>query len=320
MFTARSFHEYKKADKRIVMCTAYDVWQGRLAAAAGIDAILVGDSMGTTTLGLDSTLGVSVDDIARATAAVVAGAGSEAFVVADMPFMSYQVSFEEGMRNAGRLVAQSGAAAVKVEGASPDTLTLVEGLTAAGIPVVGHLGLTPQSWRALGGYRVQAKELPDILDLLVATHLLMEAGICALVLECVPSEVARQITEIFDVATIGIGAGPFCDGEVQVLHDLLGLGGEFTPRHAQRLVNLEDIALQALETYVSGVRKNTFPDEAQTVHIKRELVEEASAAFVQHIFETFDDDDDDEEDDDYGDGNSPPTPPPFLGGFGAHRN
>jgi 3-methyl-2-oxobutanoate hydroxymethyltransferase len=313
-FTAQSFHEYKADGRRIVVCTAYDFWQARAAATAGIDAVLVGDSIGNTTLGLPSTLGVTVDDIARATAAVVKGA-PETFVIADMPFMSFQISYEEGMRNAGRLIAEAGATAVKVEGAALDTLTLIEGLTAAGIPVVGHLGLTPQSVNLMGGFQVQAKEVPAILELFVDAHLLLEAGCIALVLECVPSEVARQVTEVFDIATIGIGAGPFCDGEVQVLHDLLGLGGDFRPRHAKSYAALAGQACEALSAYADEVRANKFPDEAQTTHIKKKLVDEAAAAFVQNILENMDDDE--EEFDDEGTDESPPH---FLGDLGAHRN
>ena len=283
-FTTNSFRAYKEDGKRIVMCTAYDVTQARLAQAAGVDTILVGDSLGMTTLGYDSTLPVTMDDMLRATAAVTRGA-PDTYVVADMPFMSYQASYEEGMRNAGRLMAEAGAQAVKLEGASADTLTLVEGLVDAGIPVVGHLGLTPQSVNTLGGYRVQAKEKPDIIELFSSTHFLMGAGISALVVECVPAEVARQLQEMFAVPIIGIGSGPHCDGEVQVFHDLLGLDSSFTPRHAKRFVEGAELLGNALEEYVQSVRATTFPGEDQSTHVDQAVVEDASAAFASLVLE-----------------------------------
>jgi 3-methyl-2-oxobutanoate hydroxymethyltransferase len=313
-FSTTSFHDYKVSGTRIVACTAYDVVQARVAAAAGVDWILVGDSMGNTTLGFDSSLFVTMDDMVRATAAVKRGA-PDTYVAADLPFMSYQADYTEGMHNAARLMTEGGAQAVKLEGATADTLTLVEGLTGAGIPVIGHLGLTPQSVNTLGGYKVQAKEPDAIVQLLVDAHLLMEAGAVALVLECIPAEVAQQVTEVFDIATIGIGAGPHCDGEIQVLHDLLGLGGTFKPRHAKRYVEVEALMREGLTAYADEARGGTFPGPEQATHIEEDIVEAAAKTFVAFILEAMELEqaENDEDEDAF-------EPPDFLGDFGAHLN
>ena len=275
-FTATSFDHYKEQGKRIVMCTAYDVAQGRLAQEAGIDAILVGDSLGNTMLGYGSTIPVTMDDMTRATAAVTRGA-PDTFVVADLPFMSYQASFTDGMYNAGRLLKEGGAAAVKLEGASPLALELVEGLTNAGVPVLGHLGLTPQSVNAFGGYKTQGKDTDAAADLMMDAMVLSTLGVVALVLECIPAELARAITQRVECATIGIGAGPDCDGEIQVFHDLCGLGGDFTPRHARHFVEGGAALTAALSEYAAAVRATTFPGEPQTVHVDQRVIEEAQA-------------------------------------------
>ena len=330
-FTTDSFSRYKAEGKRIVMCTAYDFCGARLLEAADVDVILVGDSLGMTMLGYDSTLPVTMDDVLRATSAVTRGAPST-YVVADMPFMSYQVSFEEGMRNAGRFMAQAGAQAVKLEGASSDTLTLIEGLGEAGIPVLGHLGLTPQSINVLGGYRTQAKEEADIVELFSNAHFLMEAGIVALVLECVPAEVAQQLQMMFSVPIIGIGAGPHCDGEVQVFHDILGLDDRFLPRHAKRFVEGTEVLGDALGEYVQSVRARTFPGPDQTTHVNPAVVEQASGAFARFMLEDLDQELEDmleaaleagEREDDDGDGTSGGLGGPgdmFPGGFRASYN
>ena len=286
-FTTRSFAEYKKAQKRIVMCTAYDYMQARIVEAAGADTILVGDSIGMTTLGYESTLPVTMDDMIRATTAVVKGAPNS-YVIADMPFMSYQHSLEAGMRNAAALVAQAGAKAVKIEGASVEACMLAQSLTDAGIPVIGHLGLTPQSINALGGYRTQAKETADIAKLLLDAHAIMTAGVSAIVLECVPAEVGEELAEMHLLPIIGIGSGPHCDGEVQVFHDLLGLGGDFKPRHAKQYINAADILGEALSQYVQEVRAGTFPTKEQSTNIEPSIAEEATSAFMEYLIEDAD--------------------------------
>ncbi|MCL2332418.1 MAG: 3-methyl-2-oxobutanoate hydroxymethyltransferase [Actinomycetia bacterium] len=275
-FTAVSFGRYKAEGTRIVMCTAYDASQARIAEAAGVDCILVGDSLGNTMLGYNSTVPVTMDDMVRATAAVSRGAGAT-FIVADLPFMSYQASFEDGMYNAGRLLKEGGAAAVKLEGASPAALELCEGLVAAGVPVIGHLGLTPQSINALGGYKTQGKDEVAAAELMMGALALCAIGAVALVLECIPVELARAVTELVDCATIGIGAGADCDGEVQVFHDLCGLGGDFMPRHARRFCEGGQILTDGLAAYSAAVRARTFPTEEQTVHVDAQVIERAQA-------------------------------------------
>lgn len=276
-FTSHSLRQYKQAQQKIVMCTAYDYHAARIARQAGIDAILVGDSLGMAVLGHRSTLPVTMEDMISATAAVVRGADG-GFVIADMPFMSYQASYSEGMTNAGRLIKEGGASAVKVEGATEDTLSLIEGLVGAGIPVVAHLGLTPQSVLALGGYSVQAKESDAITKLMLDARSVQEAGACCLVLECIPAEVGSVISSQLVIPTIGIGAGHGCDGEIQVYHDLLGFG-DFKPRHAKRYLEAEELFTQALETYANEVRTGEFPGEPQTTHVDLSLVKAATQTF-----------------------------------------
>jgi 3-methyl-2-oxobutanoate hydroxymethyltransferase len=263
--TVTSFKALKESGRPAVMVTAYDHPSARLVDAAGVDAILVGDSLGMTVLGYRDTLSVTLDDMLRATAAVVR-ARPRALVVADMPFMSYQVSHEDGMRNAGRIIAEAGAQAVKLEGATAPTLALTNSLVEAGIPVMGHVGLTPQSVNALGGYRTQARDEPGAARLLDDCMALERAGAFAVVLECIPAELARRVTETISVPTIGIGAGVGCDGQVQVFHDLLGLG-EFVPRHAKRFADVGASVTAAVAAYADDVRSRRFPEEAQTTHV-----------------------------------------------------
>jgi 3-methyl-2-oxobutanoate hydroxymethyltransferase len=263
--TTATFRARKSAGQRIVMITAYDTPTARLVEQAGVDAILVGDSLGMTVLGFDSTLPVTLDDMVRHSAAVVRGA-SRALVVADMPFMSFQVSPEDALRSAGRLMADGGAGAVKLEGGATVADT-VRRIVEAGIPVMGHVGLTPQSVHQLGGYRVQAKDAAQALRLLDDCRALEDAGAFAIVLECIPAELASLASAELAVPTIGIGAGAGCDGEVQVLHDLLGLGGGFTPRHARRYAEIGDAVREAVSAYADDVRERAFPGEAQTVHM-----------------------------------------------------
>jgi 3-methyl-2-oxobutanoate hydroxymethyltransferase len=280
-FTTATFRGRKAARQRIVMITAYDTPSARLVDGAGVDAILVGDSLGMTVLGFDSTLPVTLDDMVRHTAAVVRGT-RRALVIADMPFMSFQVSPEEALRNAGRLMAEGGAAAVKLEGGGSVAATVAR-ITGAGIPVMGHVGLTPQSVHQLGGYKVQAKETASAAVLLDDCLALQEAGAFAVVLECVPAELARLASAELDIPTIGIGAGVGCDGEVQVYHDLLGLGGDFTPRHAKRYAELGDAVGTAVSAYADDVRAGIFPTEAQSTHMPPRVLEEIEAARAKKI-------------------------------------
>jgi 3-methyl-2-oxobutanoate hydroxymethyltransferase len=255
----------KRAQRPIVMVTAYDAPSARLVDEAGVDAILVGDSLGMVVLGYESTLPVTLDDMLHHTRAVVRGT-SRALVVADMPFMTFQITAEEALRNAAILMAQGGAHAVKLEGGTMVAPT-VERLVQAGIPVMGHVGLTPQSVHQLGGYRVQAKDDATARALLADCHALQAAGAFAIVLECIPAELARMVSEELAIPTIGIGAGVGCDGQVQVFHDLLGLGGSFVPRHAKQYADVGTAIKQAVETYVDEVRDGAFPTAAQSTAI-----------------------------------------------------
>ncbi len=276
--TTATFRARKSAGQRIVMITAYDVSSARLVDAAGVDALLVGDSLGMTVLGHPSTLQVTMDDMLRATAAVARGT-SHALVIADMPFMSYQVSAEDAMRNAAAFLA-AGAGAVKLEGGAHMADT-VRRLVEAGIPVMGHLGLTPQSVNQLGGYKVQGKDSAAALALLEDCRALQEAGAFAIVVECIPAELAALASAELAIPTIGIGAGVGCDGEVQVFHDLLGLGGEFTPRHAKRYAELGAAVTAAVASYADDVRRREFPAEAQTTHLDAAVLEEVRAAHAR---------------------------------------
>jgi 3-methyl-2-oxobutanoate hydroxymethyltransferase len=255
--TTTAFASMKGSGVPIVVVTAYDTPSARLVDEAGVDAILVGDSLGMTVLGQESTLPVTMDDMVRHTGAVVRGT-SRALVIADMPFMSFQIDAEEAMRNGGRLLAEAGAAAVKVEGGRRVSQT-VRRMTEAGIPVMGHVGLTPQSVNQLGGYKVQAKEVAASLDLLEDCRALQEAGAFAVVLECIPAELAEIVTAEIAIPTVGIGAGAGCDGQVQVFHDLLGLG-EFTPKHAKRYAEVGQSIRDAVSAYASEVRDGAFPE------------------------------------------------------------
>lgn len=269
--TTRAFRDLKSAHTPIVMVTAYDTPSARLVDEAGVDAILVGDSLGMTVLGFDSTLPVTMDDMVRHTAAVVRGA-RRALVVADMPFMSFQVTPEEALRNAGRLLAEGGAAAVKLEGGR-SVAPVVRKLTEAGIPVMGHVGLTPQSVNQLGGYRVQAKETAAALELLEDCRSLQDAGAFAVVLECIPAELAEIASAELAIPTIGIGAGAGCDGQVQVFHDLLGMG-TFTPRHAKRYAEIGNAIRDAVASYAEEVRTHSFPSVEHSTRMDADTREE----------------------------------------------
>lgn len=261
--TAPDLVAMKKRGERIVVVTAYDYPTARYADAAAVDAILVGDSLGMVVLGHSTTIPVTLDDMLHHVRAVVR-AQPKALVIADMPFMTFQISPEEALRNAGRLLKEGGARAVKVEGGER-TVPVVQRLTAAGIPVVGHLGLTPQSVNETGGFRVQAKTPADAAQLLCDARAMEAAGAFAVVLELVPAEVAKGVTKAIGIPTIGIGAGPDCDGEVQVFHDVVGLLDWFVPRHTRRYADIGAQIKSALEQYAAEVRGGAFPGEEHTI-------------------------------------------------------
>ena len=247
----------------LVMVTAYDTPSARIADDAGVDIILVGDSVAMVVLGYEDTLSVTIDDMAHHTAAV-ARARPKAMVVADMPWMSYHVSREETVRNAARLL-RAGASAVKVEGGRK-RLDAIGAILDAEIPVMGHLGLTPQSVHMMGGFKVQAKEFDAARVLLDDALALAEAGCFSIVLECVPDAVATTVTEAVPVPTIGIGAGASCDGQVLVFHDLLGLNGGRPPKFVRRYADLRADATAAVAQFADDVRSGQYPSEAETYH------------------------------------------------------
>ncbi len=247
----------KRRGEKIVVLTAYDYAFAQVFDAAGADVLLVGDSLGNVVLGFDTTLPVTMDDMLRHTAAVARGA-RRALVVADMPFLAAQVSVEEAVRNAGRLLAEGGAAAVKIEGGRAVAET-VGRLVGIGIPVMGHLGHTPQSFHQLGGYRRQATGADAAAVLIEQARRIEAEGAFALVLESVPAEVARRVTEELAIPTIGIGAGPHCDGQVLVCYDMLGLSRGRVPSFVKKYAELGESALSAAQEYAQDVRSGRFP-------------------------------------------------------------
>jgi 3-methyl-2-oxobutanoate hydroxymethyltransferase len=262
----------KQRREKIPMLTAYDYPTARLVEQAGVPIILVGDSLGMVVLGYDSTVPVTMEDIIHHTKAVVRGT-ERAIVVADMPFGSYQVSVEDALRNATRLMKETGATAVKLEGGQ-EVAETVRRLTAAGIPVMGHLGLTPQSVNQLGGYRLQGKTPAAAVKLLHDARALEDAGAFAVVLETIPARVAECVTQRLEVPTIGIGAGPFCDGQVQVLHDFLGIFQDFVPRHAKQFAQVGATIREAVSTYIAQVQEGAFPTAKESFGMKQEAPEE----------------------------------------------
>lgn len=261
----------RKGGQRIAMVTAYDAPSASIASQAGIDIILVGDSVANAMLGHEHTLAVDVDVMIHHTAAV-ARAKPHSLVVGDLPWMSYHISSEDAVRNASRLIREGGAEAVKLEGGS-NRLPVVEAIISAEIPVMGHIGLTPQSVHAMGGYKVQGRAVADAKQFIADAKALAEAGVFAIVLEGVPETVAQVITKEISVPTIGIGAGVHCDGQVLVWHDVLGLNGDHYPKFVRKYANLREQAIAALTEYAADVRNETFPGEAETYHMSAEAAE-----------------------------------------------
>ncbi len=262
--------------RSLVMVTAYDAPGARIADRAGVDIVLVGDWLAMVVLGYEDTLSVTVEDMAHHTAAV-ARARPRALVVADMPWMSYHVSTEDTVRNAAALI-RSGATAVKLEGGR-NRVAAIESIVHAEIPVMGHLGLTPQSVHAMGGFKVQAKEAGAARTLLDDARALVGAGCFAIVLEGIPDAVARLVTESVEVPTIGIGAGPACDGQVLVFHDVLGLEERIVPKFVRRYAELGSLAVEALREYADDVRNGTFPSDQETYHLSPGVEEELSGLY-----------------------------------------
>lgn len=269
--TTTAIKQMKAEGRPITMLTAYDYPLAKIVDDAGIDMILVGDSVGNVVLGYDSTLPVTMDEMVHHTKAVCRGA-VRAMVVADMPFLSYQVSVEEAVRNAGRFLKEAGAQSIKLEGGR-EVAEAVRAIVNAGIPVVGHLGLTPQSIHQLGGFKVQGKDESAAKKLVADAKALEEAGIFCLVLECVPTPLAKMVTESLSVPTIGIGAGPYCDGQVLVTYDLLGLYPRFTPKFVKKYVNLHEHVASALRQYREEVEARAFPGPEHSFGMPEEVLQ-----------------------------------------------
>lgn len=261
--TVPDLERYKREKKKVIVVTAYDALFTRIAEQAGIEAILVGDSLGIVVQGKRNTLAVTMEDMLYHTK-LVAGVAQKSLVIGDMPFMSYQAGVEEALRNAGRFL-QAGAHAVKLEGGAA-MLDRVEAMTRVGIPVVGHLGMTPQSINQYGGYKVQGKGKDQAQALVADANALQEAGAVAIVLEAMPAKLARTITEQLTIPTIGIGAGPDCDGQVLVIYDLLGLFDDFVPKFVKPYAHLKVDALQALRRYKEEVEQGKFPSDTESYH------------------------------------------------------
>ena len=261
--TIPEFQRQKRDKKKITVVTAYDALFTRIVEQAGIEAILVGDSLGVVVQGQANTLSVTMEDMLYHTK-LVAGAAQRALVIGDMPFMSYQASQEDALRNAGRFL-QAGAQAVKLEGGAA-VVDRVAAITGIGIPVMGHLGMTPQSVHRYGGYKVQGKESDQARLLLSDAKALEAAGAFAIVLEAIPAELAKMLTEQLTIPTIGIGAGPYCDGQVLVLYDLLGLFDDFVPKFVKPYAHLKTDALQALRRYKEEVEQGKFPTDSESYH------------------------------------------------------
>jgi len=269
--TTATIRERKSKQQKITMLTAYDYGMATLVDQAGIDMILVGDSVGNVQLGYENTLAVTMDDMVHHTRAVVRGS-KNAMVVADLPFLSYHISIEEAVRNAGRLIQEGGAQAVKLEGGS-ERLPVVKAILNAEIPIVAHIGLTPQSVNQFGGFKVQGKDLETARKLIKDAKLLEEAGVFAIVLEGVPAALAAKITEAANIPTIGIGAGKDCDGQVLVINDMLGISQGHIPKFVKRFVDLSPTIIAALQGYKNEVEAGTFPGPEHIYTIKDDVLE-----------------------------------------------
>ena len=269
--TVVTFREAKQKGEKLTMLTAYDYSTAKLIDEAGVNSILVGDSLGNVILGYEDTISVTMVDMIHHGAAVARGA-KNALVVIDMPFMSYQTSVYDAVVNAGRLMKEGRADAVKLEGGK-EVCPQIEAITAAGIPVVAHLGLTPQSINAFGGFRVQGKSEETAKKLIADAKAVEQAGAFAVVLECVPAKLAEIITKEISIPTIGIGAGNVCDGQVLVYQDMLGMFSDFTPKFVKRFANVGEVMTSAFKQYCEEVKNGTFPSEEHEYKIDDEILE-----------------------------------------------
>lgn len=270
-FTTTSFLESKQKGKKITMLTAYDYSTAKLLDEAGVDSILVGDSLGMVMLGYDNTLKVTMDDMLHHAKAVKRGV-KNAYVIGDMPFLSYHINAEEAVRNAGRFIREASVDAVKLEGAY-NVIDKIEAIINAQIPVIGHIGLTPQSVNVFGGFKVQGREEEGANKLLEEALLLERVGVTAIVLECVPAKLSKIISEKLTIPTIGIGAGSGCDGQVLVIQDMLGMYNDFTPKFVKKYASLGEEIKKSVETYIEEVESTSFPEEKHTFKIDDSVLE-----------------------------------------------
>jgi len=261
-FTVQDFLNKKKNGMKITMLTAYDYPFARIVDEAGIDTILVGDSLGMVVQGLGNTLPVTMDEMIYHTKMVTRGV-KNAMVIGDMPFMSYQTGIEDAVRNGGRFLKEAGAAAIKMEGGA-EIADHIRAMSKSDIPVMAHIGLTPQSIHRMGGYKVQGKTEESAKRLIDEAHIVEDAGAFSLLLEAIPMNLAKQITEELSIPTIGIGAGPHCNGQVLVLHDVIGLFERFIPKFIKRYANVKDDVLSAIRSYKEEIEKGVFPSEEQS--------------------------------------------------------
>ena len=266
--TILTFKDLKKQHKKISMLTAYDYSTARLFDECNINGILIGDSLGMVIKGDEDTLGVTIDEVIYHTKAVKKGA-KNALIVSDMPFLSYHISVEQAVLNAGRLVKEGGAHAVKLEGGA-HVIKQIEAIVNAQIPVMGHLGLTPQSVNAFGGFKVQGKSEETVKKLIEDAKLIEKAGAFAVVLEGIPGKVAEMITDSISIPTIGIGAGKECDGQILVYQDMLGMFNDFVPKFVKQYANLGTVIKEAVGSYISKVQNGSFPEEKHTFSINEE--------------------------------------------------
>ncbi|MDX2160114.1 MAG: 3-methyl-2-oxobutanoate hydroxymethyltransferase [bacterium] len=269
--TVRDIRKMKEDGIPIPVLTAYDAPSAKICAAAGVPVILVGDSLGMVVQGHETPIPVTLDQMIYH-ASMVSRAASTPLIIGDLPFMTYSISPEQALTNAARLVQEGGVTAVKLEGGETFAPT-IERIVRAGIPVVGHIGLTPQSVNQLGGMRVQGRDLDSARQLLRDSQAVQAAGAFAVVLESMPAPLGKMITDALDIPTIGIGAGPDCDGQVQVWHDLLGIFDEFVPRHTRRYAELGQVIHDAVGAYVRDVQARSFPTEANSFTMKEDIVE-----------------------------------------------
>jgi len=271
--TIPALQSKKEKKEKIVALTAYDFPIAQIVDECGLDIILVGDSLGMVVLGYENTIPVTMDEMIHHTR-IVARAAKKALVIGDMPYFSFHLSEEETVYNASRFLKEAGAAAVKIEGASKKRLKLIEALIEAEIPVMGHVGLTPQSIHRMGEFRVRGKEVNEAQKIITDALNLEKAGVFSVILECIPLELARIITEKLKVPTIGIGAGPYCDGQILVFHDLVGLSNGYLPKFVKKYADLYEIISNAIKRYMKDIKAGNFPDDRYSYHLKSDVLKE----------------------------------------------